>query len=322
MASRWRCPPESTAGRRSPCRRGRAGRAGRGARVSAGLRFVPAIIAGSTTFSSTVMPSSRLKNWNTMPMWRRRIRASSSSVLPGDRLAGDDDLAVVGGVETGDEVEQRRLAAARGAHDRDELAGASVEVDAAQRAHRRELRLEGLAHAPHRQHRFVSQRSPPLVSADSDRLRYATTGVFPALHQLLLERLAVGAADASASAVASLSTVVPAGRARSWSRCARFTVSPTSVYSSRSSLPSSAAATSPVDRPMPSPNGSRPSASQPRSSVGLAAVHRRPRRQRAVGVVVLRERRAEHRHHRVADVLHDRAALVEDRACSSRPGAR
>ena len=28
------------------------------------------------------MPSSRLKNWNTMPMWRRRMIASSSSVLP------------------------------------------------------------------------------------------------------------------------------------------------------------------------------------------------------------------------------------------------
>ena len=38
--------------------------------------------AGSATFSSTVMPSSRLKNWKTRPMCRRRIRASSSSLRP------------------------------------------------------------------------------------------------------------------------------------------------------------------------------------------------------------------------------------------------
>ena len=36
-------------------------------------------------------------------------------------------------------------------------------------------------------------------------------------------------------------------------------------------------------------------------------------RERAVGVIGLRERRAEHGHHRVADVLHHRAALGEDR---------
>ena len=28
------------------------------------------------------MPSSRLKNWNTIPMWRRRMRARSSSLRP------------------------------------------------------------------------------------------------------------------------------------------------------------------------------------------------------------------------------------------------
>src|SRR6516165_3944730 len=38
--------------------------------------------AGSVTFSSTLMPSNRLKNWNTMPMCRRRMIASSSSVRP------------------------------------------------------------------------------------------------------------------------------------------------------------------------------------------------------------------------------------------------
>ena len=52
------------------------------ARVSAARRLRPAITAGSATFSSTVMPSRRLKNWKTMPMWRRRSRARSSSACP------------------------------------------------------------------------------------------------------------------------------------------------------------------------------------------------------------------------------------------------
>src|ERR1700722_985819 len=52
------------------------------ARLSAILRFRPAITAGSATFSSTVIPSRRLKNWKTIPMWRRRSWDSSSSVRP------------------------------------------------------------------------------------------------------------------------------------------------------------------------------------------------------------------------------------------------
>ena len=119
------------------------------------------------------MPSSRLKNWNTMPMWRRRMRASSSSLLPGDLLAGDHDLAVVGDVEAGDQVEQRRLAAARRAHDRDELA-------VAERRGRRRA-----AHAPARARPRTSCAHPapsaPVPSVPSDMLRidarYATTGV-------------------------------------------------------------------------------------------------------------------------------------------------
>ena len=50
------------------------------------------------------------------------MRARSSSSVPGDLSPASDDLALVGRVEPGDEVEQRRLAAARRAHDGDELA--------------------------------------------------------------------------------------------------------------------------------------------------------------------------------------------------------
>ena len=66
---------------------------------------------------------------------------------------------------------------------------------------------------------------------------------------------------------------------------------------------------------MPSPNGGLARRRSTRvvervaaaSSIAIAAV------ERAVGVVVVRHRRAEARHHRVADELHHRAALVEDR---------
>src|ERR1700722_6752206 len=82
MASRCRCPPESRPGTvpalspiPSRSRRSRA-------RLSAILRFRPAMTAGSATFSKTVMPSRRLKNWKTIPMWRRRSCESSSSVRP------------------------------------------------------------------------------------------------------------------------------------------------------------------------------------------------------------------------------------------------
>ena len=44
--------------------------------------------AGITTFSSTVMPSRRLKNWKTMPTWDRRMMASAfSSIFVRSRLA-------------------------------------------------------------------------------------------------------------------------------------------------------------------------------------------------------------------------------------------
>jgi hypothetical protein len=51
------------------------------ARLSACRRRAPAMTAGSVTFSSTLMPSSRLKNWKTMPIWALRMRASAFSSL-------------------------------------------------------------------------------------------------------------------------------------------------------------------------------------------------------------------------------------------------
>ena len=52
-----------------------------------------------------------------------------------DALAGDHDLAFVRTVEPADEIEQRRLAGARRAHQRDELARLDLEIQAVQHFH-------------------------------------------------------------------------------------------------------------------------------------------------------------------------------------------
>src|SRR4029453_9462777 len=73
-------------------------------------------------------------------------------VLAHQRLAGDDDLAIGRCVEPRGQVQQRRLTAARRAHDGDELAGRHGEVEAAQRPHRSAIGLERLGDGPHLQH--------------------------------------------------------------------------------------------------------------------------------------------------------------------------
>ena len=55
---------------------------------------------------------------------------------------GDDDGALVGDVEAGDDRQQRRLAAPRRTGDGDELACRDGQVDAAQGAHRRRVAVE------------------------------------------------------------------------------------------------------------------------------------------------------------------------------------
>ncbi len=65
-----------------------------------------------------------------------------------DRLPRDGHGPFVGAVEARDHVEQRRLAAPRGTHDRDELPGRDVEARAPQRAHRRVLGFEGPVDRP------------------------------------------------------------------------------------------------------------------------------------------------------------------------------
>ena len=70
------------------------------------------------------MPSIRLKNWNTMPTWRRRSRARASSPRPVRSVPATTTPSRVGALQPGEHVEERRLPAARRAGEGDELAGA------------------------------------------------------------------------------------------------------------------------------------------------------------------------------------------------------
>ena len=66
-----------------------------------------------------------------MPMSLAAHPGQPVLVPPGDRLARQDDLALVGDVQAGHHVEQRRLAASGRSHDGDELAGGHIQVGAA-----------------------------------------------------------------------------------------------------------------------------------------------------------------------------------------------
>ena len=83
--------------------------------------------APSTRFSATVMTGMSMKCWNTMPMpWSIASRGEPTV----DRLAVDEDLALVRREHPVDDVHQRRLARAVLAEQRVDLATPQLEVDA------------------------------------------------------------------------------------------------------------------------------------------------------------------------------------------------
>ena len=88
-------------------------------------------------------------------------------------------------------------------------------------------------------------------------------------------------------------------------------MSPTTVYSSRSSGPEQRATTPPVDSPMPSRNGEArrlcPAPVDRRLAACMARAVASP-----LGMVGLRERGTEHRHDRVTDEGHH-GAVADDR---------
>ena len=277
-----------------------------------------------------------------MPMCLRRMTASWFSSMPDDRLAGHGDLALVGHVEPGDEVEQRRLAAARGAHDGHELARAAGRGRRPRSARTGAVSCSKVRYTA----RTATARSTG-TSAEPSAVDRATAGStwlarrcrswswcrslqsarhvgadavgqdrrLPALDQLGLQLLGAGRrvsvrrvprrlAEHGLARLGELLEALGTGSRRRRRR----------VYSTRSSEPSSAAATSPVDSPMPSPNGRQALGSSQRSFTRPCAACMASAAARARSAWSLaRDRGAEHGHDRVADVLHDGAALAEDR---------
>ena len=222
----------------------------------------------------------------------------------------------------------------------DELAAAIVEVGAPQRPHRRVLGLEGAVartRTPHdgldrasghriaRSTRLVDAPSPcsPRTASFDPVRRSDRSARGPSTELVRLERARRrGGRRGSAAHVASLTARSRRRSANCCRRWHRFTVSPTSVYSSRSSEPSSAAATSPVDSPMPSPNGGEPVGLPPLVDRVLRGVHRqrrgRPRGRRGRPAGSARRTRPSPRRRRTASRCRPRRGWPG----SSRPGAR
>ncbi len=125
-------------------------------------------------FSSASSIGSRLKNWKMKPMCSRRSRVSARVVERAQLGAGDRDRARGRLVEAREQVHQRGLARARRAHDGDELAGAHVEIDTAERVHGR-ARPRRTGDAAHRRSRSRRRRcrwigsTAPRVSGRSER---------------------------------------------------------------------------------------------------------------------------------------------------------
>ena len=116
-----------------PCRSGRPWPAARRSASRCRAAVSPAIRKGRATFSATLSSGMRLKNWKTKPVLSRRRQRAPLIVEGRDADAVDDDLARRRKVEAAQQVEHRRLAGARAAHDGDELAALDREGDAPQR---------------------------------------------------------------------------------------------------------------------------------------------------------------------------------------------
>ncbi len=100
----------------------------------------------------------RLKPWKMKPIFslRRRERSSSPSLLtslPSSRYSPG-----VEAFEQARDVEERRLARARRAGDRDELAGVHRQREVAQRVRLDEVGAEDLADVVHLEHGWVRVR--------------------------------------------------------------------------------------------------------------------------------------------------------------------
>ena len=113
-------------------------------RISFGDR--PPIRPGIITFSSASNSGSRWWNWKMKPSASLRKRASAAGRARTRPRRGRARCPRRGSVERAQDVQQRRLADARVAHDRHALARLDHEVDAAQHLDRAVARLEEALH--------------------------------------------------------------------------------------------------------------------------------------------------------------------------------
>ena len=96
---------------------------------------VPASREGSATFCSAVSAPSRLKDWKTKPMPLAPQAGERPLAEPAELRSSSRMLALRGAVEPGGELQQRRLAGARRAHDRGEGARSIDSVTPSSGAH-------------------------------------------------------------------------------------------------------------------------------------------------------------------------------------------
>ena len=124
-------------------------------------RRLPLYSSGSSTFSSADVRDSRLNPWKTNPISALRTRASSRAVQPRHVLAVQHVLPARRPIEAADQVHERRLAGARRAGQRDELARHDVERDASQRGHLHLADVVSLREIPDGDHGARHRPAPP-----------------------------------------------------------------------------------------------------------------------------------------------------------------
>ena len=126
-ARRRRAAPGRHRGRVGDPQRGRAARGARSRRAARQRRRAAPAAATLSSDGQVVEQVEELEDH--ADVRGGSVRASAASLSRSTRLAADGDLAVGRPVQPGDEVEQRRLAAAGWTHDRDASTGRDLEID-------------------------------------------------------------------------------------------------------------------------------------------------------------------------------------------------
>ena len=146
IASRWRSPPDRTPGSSSafsasPRRSRRSERARRPAGAASGDD------SRERHVLERAHPLEQVEELEHEPDVLPPQARTAVLVLAGERHPCQHDLAARRRVDAGDQLQQRRLPAPRRPDDRHELAGGDLEVDAAERPHRRLIGPEAPAEA-------------------------------------------------------------------------------------------------------------------------------------------------------------------------------